>query len=244
MPLVFDNEKLKGELNTYFRDRGRALSDVRLTERVLAEACPIIEKRLGDPTYLRQWTHRGKQAFYNDEPGGIGETMGIFSSGLRAGDHMVNQFHVAPVLSAGGYGGFEITNDKNIYSKKYGKMNLFDLLWKGFGAYTAPSYKKFERLDYRYVMWLSQQSKSSRLRKKWKTGITMYTEPPMTFYYRYASKWFYKLKSRKGMDTGLKDKFHMYVMGAIEYGLDIAIKNIVESGEGDYAMNKFLGDIG
>jgi hypothetical protein len=43
MPLVINTEKLKGELNDYFRTKKRALADVRLTRQVLLEACPVIE---------------------------------------------------------------------------------------------------------------------------------------------------------------------------------------------------------
>ena len=69
MPLEINNQALKKELNEYLSTKKRALADVRLTRRVLSEACPLIEKRLGDPKYLRGFTHKGKQAFYNDESG-------------------------------------------------------------------------------------------------------------------------------------------------------------------------------
>ena len=215
MPLEINNYALQRELNEYFSNKKRALADVRLTRRVLSEACPLIEKRLGDPKYLRNFTHKGRQSFYNDEPGGAKELRGLFATGQRTGDHMVNQFHVIPHVRAGGFGSFDITNDKNIFSKRYGKINLFDWLWGGFGPYTGPT-----------------EARTVAIRRTLGRGMTNYTEKPMTFYYRYASKWFYKLKSRRGMDEGLVDKFHNYVFGAVEYGIESAIKKILESDAG------------
>jgi hypothetical protein len=238
MPLIINTEKLKGELNEHFRTKKRALADVRLTRQVLSEACPIIERRLGDPNYLRQFTHMGKQAFYNDEPGGQKELIGLFSTGQRKGDHMVNQFKVIPHVAAGGYGSFEITNSKVVYSRRYGKINLFEWLWKGFGPWVAKTTTVHMRLS-QSAIW----QRSWAQRRSWRRGYTFYNENPMTFYYRYGGKWFYKLRSRRGMDEGLVDKFHNYVFGAIEYGIEKAIRNIVESGAGPATMKKILEEL-
>ena len=235
MPLVINTEKLKGELNDYFRTKKRALADVRLTRQVLSVACPIIEKRLGDPGYLRNFSHVGKQAFYNDEPGGKKEARGLFASGQITGDHMVNQFHVIPHVAAGGYGSFEIKNDKIIYSKRYGKINLFEWFWKGWGpwvAKTSTTHTRISETERRQMNW-SQRRANER-------GKTFYHENPMTFYCRYGGKWFYKLRSRRGIEDGLVDKFHNYVFGAIEYGIENAIKNIMQTGMASPTMKRIL----
>jgi hypothetical protein len=227
MPLEINNQALKNELNEYLSTKKRALADVRLTRRVLSEACPLIEKRLGDPKYLRNFTHKGKQAFYNDEPEGTRELRGLFATGQRAGDHMVNQFHVLSHVAAGGFGSFEIKNDKHIFSKRYGKINLFDWLWGGFGPYTGTT-----------------EPRSVPMRRTLGRRMTNYTEKPMTFYYRYAGKWFYKLKSRRGMESGLVTKFHNYIFGAVEYGIEKALENIVKSEYGgSREMNRIWDEL-
>ena len=221
-----------------FRTKKRALADVRLTQQVLSEACPLIEKRLGDPVYLRNFSHMGKQAFYNDEPGGDKEIRGIFSTGQVTGDHLANQFHVIPHVAAGGFGSFEIKNSKYIYSKRYGKINLFDWLWKGFGPYTQTSERKYYKIGPGEYKSMSRADK-----RRWKQGRVMYTENPMTFYYRYASKWFYSMHKRGGMDEGLVTKFHNYVFGAVEWGIEKAIENILESGKGNAAMKTIMDEV-
>jgi hypothetical protein len=148
---------------------------------------------------------------------------------------MVNQFHVIPNVAPGGHGSFEITNDKVVYSRRYGKINLFEWLWKGFGPWVAKTKTTHERLSQDEIF---QRSWSQR--RSWRRGQTLYLENPMTFYYRYGGVWFYKLRSRRGMDEGLVDKFHNYVFGAIEYGIESAITNIVKSGKGPAAMKKIL----
>lgn len=229
MPLVINNEALIGELNELLSEKNRPLSDVRLTERVLLEACPIIEKRLSDPRYLRLWTWNGKQAFFDDEPGGVKDIRGLASKG----DHLKDQFHAMPNIGSGGYGGFVLYNDKDVYSRR-GKFNLFDLLWYGFSSYTVPKpEKKYRRLT---LTEINQMSWAQR--REWRRGTTIYTETPMTFYYRYASQWFYKRTKRGGFTPSLHDKFKQYIIGAVEYGLKMAIKNIVEGGEGSEAMKR------
>jgi hypothetical protein len=234
MPLVINSEKLRGELNNYFRWSRQPLSDVRLTERILLEACPIIEERLANSKYLKQFTWNGKQAFYDDEPFGKRE---IRTKGAES-QHMVMQFHVTPNVGAKGYGGFVIHNDKEVYSS-HGKFNLFDLLWYGFGPYIGPDpYKKFERLSYTEIAQMGW-----RRRKKWVHGTTIYHETPMNFYYRYAGKWFYNRTKRGGFTPSLHDKFKEYIMGAVEYGIEMAVKNIIESGEGTDAMKTIWNDV-
>lgn len=238
MPLIINTEKLKGELNEHLSTKKRALADVRLTKRVLSEACPLIEKKLGDPNYLRNFSHMGKQAFYDDEPFGDKETRGLFATGQRVGDHMVNQFKVVPHVAAGGYGSFEIINNKSIYSKKWGRINLFDWLWNGFGPYTSTVVKVYERLSQTEI-W----QRSWAQRRSWRRGTTFYATKPMTFYYRYGSKFFYNLRSRRGMDPGLVDKFHNYVFGAVEWGMEEAIKNILETEEGNDRMKQVYEEL-
>ena len=229
MPLVINSESLKGELNDRFSRKMRPLSEVRLTESVLLEACPIIEQTLGDPKYLRQWSWNGKQAFFDDEPGGVKDIRGLRSTG----DHLAFQFHAMPNMGAGGYGGFVLYNDKEVNSR-HGKFNLFDLLWHGFGSYIGPEPKKI----YRKLSLTEINQMSWAQRRAWRRGTTLYRETPMTFYYRYAGKWFYKRTKRGGFTPSLHDKFKQYIFGAIEFGIQSAIKNIIDSGEGSAAMKR------
>jgi hypothetical protein len=229
MPLVIDAESLRGELDRAASHKTKALSGVRLTEKVLLEAAPIIEHRLGDSRYLRQWTWNGKQAFFDDEPGGVKD----IRSFSNKSNHLAFQFHVTPNVQASGYGGFVLHNDKEV-SSRHGKFNLFDLLWYGFGPYIGPTpVKKFNRLSLTEINQMNWKQ-----RRAWRTGTTFYLEPPMTFYYRYAGKWFYKRTKRGGFTPSLHDKFKQYIVGAIAYGIQNSIKNIIDSGEGSATMKR------
>jgi hypothetical protein len=218
MPLIINTERLTGELNRRFSIEG--ISDNRLNEMLIEEACPIIEARLADPNYVRSWTWEGKQAFYDDERYGVKEIRGgIFSKGY--GDHLKNQFHATP---GEGYMGIEITNDKEVTSSR-GTFNLFELLWHGFGPYTA---SKLKQPEGSYSQWLLKQSK--RAQRRLRRELTVYTAQPITFYYRYKGMWFYKLQKRKGFTPSLHSKFRQYITGAVEYGFQRALENIENRG--------------
>jgi len=239
MPLVINNELLKGELNQHLSKKNKVLSDVRLTERVLLEACPYIEERLCDPKYLKQFTWLGKQAFYNDEPGGVKETRGAFYSTGNVGNHLIKQFRVTVNVGTAGYGGFVIHNDKTVYGREGHSYNLFDLLYNGFSSYMQPEpMRKYKRISTEELWQMNWQQ-----RRAWKHGQRMFQQPPMTFYYRYASRWFYNKTKREGMSSSLNTKFKRYIYGAIEYGIQMAIQNIIESGEGTETMKRVWEDI-
>jgi hypothetical protein len=106
MAIIINYSSLKGELNELLSKKTRAMpfADDRITEDILLDAAPIIEERLGDPQYLKLWTWNGKQAFYDDERGGVKETRGGFTS-RGYGDHLKNQFHVRSVVYKGKWQG-------------------------------------------------------------------------------------------------------------------------------------------
>ena len=226
---------MKGDLNELLSKKMRTMpfADDRITEDILLDAAPIIEARLGDPRYLKQWTWNGKQAFYDDEPGGVKETRGGFMS-RGYGNHLKNQFHVRSSVSKGIWQGIELTNDKEVRSSK-GKFNLFELLWHGFGPYNAGE-PRWER-EWKSMTELNQMNWKQR--RSWEQGKLVYAERPMNFYYRYASRWFYKKTKREGFTPSLHSKFKQYIMGAVEYGIQMSIKNMIER-KGDEVMRNWL----
>jgi len=62
----------------------------------------------------------------------------------------------------------------------------------------------------------------------------------MTFYWRYKSSWFYNVSRREGINDSLHSKFKEYILQAILYGIERAIENIVDRGEGTEEMKSTL----
>ena len=121
--------------------------DTKERLQILQEACPLIEKKLADMKYLSEFTWDGKQAFYNDEPGGGSNKIYAYQ-----GEHLKDGFSV--ILDAGA-SNFIITNDKMVYSSK-GKFNLFELLWNKFAAYRVPmriAHSSQEQIIVRITHW-------------------------------------------------------------------------------------------
>jgi hypothetical protein len=188
-------------------------SQLEETERlkILEDSCDIIEKKLADMKYLSEFTWAGKQAFYNDE------SNESWSFKAAAPDyHLADNF---TVWLTEGATNFEITNSKEVYSSK-GKYNLFELLWYGFGPWRAnKTYHMIDPIKKAYYM----RTKKMRTKMWAMNGPMIEADVRISFYYRYASQWFYKLTERKGMDSSLVTKFHTYIDRAISRSIEEAI---------------------
>lgn len=186
--------------------------DEKDRESMLEDSCLIIEEKLSDMKYLSEYEHLGKQAFYNDESQGSKEHIYHGSS-----DHLCDHFVV--VLDAG-YKNFVLYNDKSVSSSK-GTYNLFELLWYGFGPWSASYIPKSASRDlYAY------HARTKKMYKKLYAigGPLADVDTRISFYYRYAGKHFYNMTSRKGMSSGLVTKFHQYIDRAITRGIQEAIE--------------------
>jgi len=222
MPLFIDNEHLTNEIETVYVGHKKVLTGVRFTSQVLEGACPLIEERLSDPRYLDQFQWNNKQAFYNDEPGGIKETT------KTRGDHMVDHFFAVPEVAAGGWGAIHLGNTKEVHSSR-GTWNLFDeLLFPGFGAYAIPTQSV-------------RMEKGANKKENYMKNIVVNVRP-MNFYYRYKGQFFYNASKRGGFTDSLHSKFKEYIYGAILYGIENSLQNIIESGGGTERMKGVLED--
>jgi len=220
MPLIIDHAMLIREIEKVYVGNKSRLAGTRLSAKVLEEACPIIERRLSDPDYLNDFTWDGKQAFYNDEPGGTKEIKGM------GGYHLVDNFSAVPETGAGGWGRIHISNPKEVTSRR-GKRNLFDdLMYPSWGAYSIPD-KPQNMITDKHK--LSNYNRDTEVLVK-----------PMTFYWRYKSSWFYNVSRREGINDSLHSKFKEYILQAILYGIERAIENIVDRGEGTEEMKSTL----
>jgi len=222
MPLIIDHAMLMREIEKVYVGNKRRLAGTRLSAKVMEEACPIIERRLSDPDYLNDFTWDGKQAFYNDEPGGTKEIEGM------GGYHLVDNFSVVPETGAGGWGRIHISNPKEVTSRR-GKWNLFDdLMYPSWGAYSIPDKPQgMARGKHKISSFLTVQQQMIDIK-------------PMTFYWRYKSSWFYNVSRREGINDSLHSKFKEYILQAILYGIERAIENIVDRGEGTEEMKSTL----
>lgn len=220
MPLIIDHQMLMREIENVYVGHKKRLAGTRLSAKVIEEACPFIEQRLADPDYLNDFTWNGKPAFYNDEPGGTKEIKGM------GGYHLVDNFSAVPETGAGGWGRILLSNPKEVTSRR-GKWNLFDdLMWPGWGAYSIPD--RPERM-------ITDKHKLSNYNRDTEVLVK-----PMTFYWRYKSTWFYNVSRREGINDSLHSKFKEYILQAILYGIEKAIENIVDRGEGSEEMKSTL----
>lgn len=182
--------------------------------KILQDACKIIEGKLADMKYLTEFMWGGKQAFYNDEPGGGSGKLYAYQ-----GDHLKDGFSVA--LDAGSKN-FLIENSKEVYSSKY-KFNLFELLWDGFGPYRVPT-----RISHSNEEQTAYYMRTKKMQKKFYSvgGPFIKTDNAnlMTFYYRYQSQWYYNIEERRGMAPSLNTKFREYINRAVSRGIDEAIE--------------------
>ena len=188
-------------------------------KKILEESCSIIEDKLADMKFLGEFTWNGKQAFYNDEPGGGSEKLYAYQ-----GDHLKDGFSVS--LDAGAYN-FIIENSKEVYSTKY-KFNLFELLWDGFGPYRVPT-----RISHSNEEQTAYYMRTKKMKQKFYSvgGPFIKTDNAnlMTFYYRYQSQWYYNISDRQGMAPSLTSKFRDYIHTAISRGIDEAIERTMPS---------------
>jgi hypothetical protein len=179
---------------------------------ILIDACTIIEEKLADSDYLKLFTHRGKQAFYDDHPDAK------FS---HAGYHLSDNFYVFIDQTETK---FILGNHKEVYGKNGHPINLFDqLMWPGWGRYSAPT-----RMNVTSQELKKYYGRTKQMAKNYfKIGgplVNLDDSRLMSFYYRYAGKSFYNMKDREGIDNGLHTKFRAYITKAIELGLKEAIE--------------------
>jgi hypothetical protein len=189
------------------------LMDESERTRIFEEACPFIERKLADMRYLKEFSWQGKQAFYNDDTGNADSTASL--------DHLKDSFKV----STNGIN-FFIWNDREVHSSK-GSYNLFELLWKGFGAYRVP--RTSTKLSNEQIAYYMRTKKMTRELTKFGGLWNQPAGNTMTFYNRYWGKWYYKMQERKGMSEGLVTKFHSYIEGAIEVGVQESMKSLVSA---------------
>lgn len=225
MPVTFFAESYLGDKYDEF-----VMLESSQKEQILQEACSFIEETLADMGFLGRYDWEGKQAFYNDEPGGEAETYSQRMSANHLKDSFVVKFDGRNYL---------ISNPKMVSSSQ-GSYNLFeDLLWPSFGPYYVPqgwkkenkgAFQRMMRVSPEMRAYLTRTKKGLRKFEAEREGDT-FVGKLMTFYNRYKSKWFYKMKYRGGMDTGLHDKFKTYIYDAIEQGIDKSMQSIIEEEE-------------
>lgn len=219
MPVVFLAESYLGDKYDEF-----IMLEDSQKEEIFREACSLIEETLADMQFLNRYEWEGKQAFYNDEPGGEKET---YAQRLSA-NHLKDSFSVR-------YDGrnFLISNPKMVESSQ-GSYNLFeDLLWPSFGPYFVPqNIRRKRKVSPEMEAYLTRTKKGMRQFMAQQEAST-FVGNLMTFYNRYKGKWFYNMKSRGGMDSGLHDKFKTYIYDAIERGIDKSMQSIIEEEEYD-----------
>lgn len=205
MVLTFNASNYLGEMHDEFWTL-----DVGIREQVFLDACEFIEEELRTSILLRRYEWDGSVAFYNDQPYGKKERI--------PADHMCNLFIVR-------YNNpnFEVENVKYVTSSNGKNYNLVeDLLWKGFGPYSVGRIMKTGvSLSPELLAYLRRTKRSSS-----RTQSELYQPAGnlMNFYYRYKGKWFYKMPKRGGMDSGLVDKFHLYIHESIEAGVKRSIE--------------------
>ena len=201
-------------------------TDLRQQEKddMMESACPIIEQRLGDMSYLGQFTWWGSQAFYNDDDGKNSDN----------GNHLKDNFNVEYDGTA-----FLISNSKTVSGASGKPINLFEnLLYPGFGEYRVPT---TNRSKMRGMMGEERYAYETRTKKQRKLlEQKLYKGNLMTYYYRYAGLWFYKQNKRGGMSESLVSKFHEYIDGAIRYGVEHSLKSKV-GGDDVEVIRSMLG---
>ena len=197
-------------------------------EEIMTNACPLIEQRLGDMGYLKQFERNGVQLFYNDYSGN--------ESGSPYGaSHLMDGFSV----DFDGYN-FLISNTKWVHSS-HGDFNLFeDLLMapKGSVAYRVPTMFKSKQ---RAMMGEERYAYETRTKKQRRTlERKLITGNLMTFYYRFDGKMCWKRDKRRGMYEEVITKFRSYIDGAIRYGVEMATTKQI--GEDEYDLARGLSE--
>jgi hypothetical protein len=195
-------------------------------DNIMEVACPIIERKLGDMGYLKQFERNGVQLFYNDHSGQQeGSPYGV--------DHLCDGFFV----EFDGYN-FLISNSKWVHSSQ-GDFNLFeDLLMapKGSVEYRVPT---MFRSKQRAMMGEERYAYETRTKKQRKTlERKLITGNLMTFYYRFDGKMCWKRNKRRGMYEEVISKFRSYIDGAIRYGVEMATTKQI--GEDEYDLARGL----
>jgi hypothetical protein len=235
MTATFSNLKFMQAVNERYAQNSQMwqIAAEPMLRGIYEEACPLIEKRLADYDHLSKYNWNGMQAFYDDERGGRqmtkgGLTRGGFSGLSAYGDHLKDQF----IVVGSEAGGFEITNTKTVSSSR-GNYNLFDLLWHGWGAYSAGQRMSgiATANELKRIKGMSREEKDTY-------AVNMGYSKPMTYYYRYMGQWFYRCKSRGGFTPSLHDKFKRYILDAVDWGIEQAMKNIIERGDSTKEMKE------
>jgi hypothetical protein len=187
----------------------------------MAEACPLIERKLGDYGYLKRFERNGVQLFYNDHTGE--------SRGSPYGEsHLCDGFSV----DYDGYN-FIITNSKVVGSNN-GSWNLFDDLLMG-----VPKEYRVDtmyRSKMRAQMGEERYAYETRTKKQRKTlERKLITGNLMTFYYRFDGKMCWKRDKRRGYYPEVVTKFRSYIDGAIRYGVEVATTKQIGEDEMEFA---------
>lgn len=194
----------------------------REKEDIMIAACPLIERKLGDMSYLRTFERKGAQLFY--------DTGGSPEGSPYGGAHLKDGFSV----DFDGYN-FLISNAKYVRSRG-GDLNLFeDLLMapKGSVEYKVD---KMYRSKQRAMMGEARYAYLSRTKKQRKTlDRKLITGNLMTFYYRFDGKMCWKRDKRRGYYEEVMTKFRSYIDGAIRYGVQAATTNQIGEDEYDEA---------
>jgi hypothetical protein len=213
-----------------------ALED-REKDEVMTEACPLIERKLGDMGYLSQFTRNGVQLFYDDR--GAWSAPGKWAHGGEEIGSAYGASHLCDGFSVDydGYN-FIITNSKTVSSNK-GSWNLFDDLLMG----VPKEYhvNVMYRSKMRAQMGEERYAYESRTKKQRKTlERKLITGNLMTFYYRFDHKMCWKRDKRRGYYPEVVTKFRSYIDGAIRYGVEAATTKQI--GEDEYELARGLSE--
>ena len=194
-------------------------------DAVMSAACPIIERKLGDMNYLRQFERMGVQLFY--------DTGGSPEGSPYGASHLKDGFSVD-------YDGnnFLISNAKYVRSRG-GDLNLFeDLLMAPKGSVEYKVDKMYKSKQ-KAMMGRELYAYLSRTKKQRKTlDRKLILGNLMTFYYRFDGKMCWKRDKRRGYYPEVMSKFRSYIDGAIRYGVEMSTTKQI--GDDDYEAARGL----
>lgn len=218
-----------------------ATSQIR---RVMEYAVPIILGNLASIDFLNNNVQSvgGKTPFYDDESARVQAfpKKGRMPGGrIRPSIHLKDSWYMTYTVRASE--GKAIIRLYNRKKTADGKWVVADLLWYGTRDYniSAPELKVTVPVMYRSV------AESAGSRKGWKglassfrasgksfnregqpvtqTLLPGHNTGRMSFYNRYAGKWFYNQKFRKGIRNELVTSFRQYILLCIENGIRQAV---------------------
>lgn len=192
------------------------MDDKDIEEKIIQNACHLIEERLASMQNLRAYTYKGKQAFYDDRE--------------------FNTYHLKDAFFVE-YDGqnFDITNNKVVFGANGSSYNLFEMLWEGFGPYRVPT--PTHHIAQKQPELFAYMTRTKKMESKLK--FMNLSGKPMRYYYRYGGIMIKYALTRKGMSGELVNKFQVYIEDAIRQGVEDSVKEII----GDQ-YNQFSGEFG